>query len=383
MQVELEPKRTKNIEPSPFVHQTAFWGRLKKQLGFEARAFDIVTDHLDYGYEYDDLDPFEENNCRDANTCRDMLVVLRSLGPDVEMAYVPFGPELLPDQENRGPWLEQLSEQLHHYLPKTCAVIRYDLPWQTPWLDDQSCYSQDNIWLGKPKTWVREMRMNFDTKRWNLYKAPTDLLPINTVILDLSLDQDLILKQMKPKTRYNIRLAGRKGVRVREAGIAELPVWYELYCRTAKRHNMLLNDIDYFRSVLEIRAKDSKSPARVSLLLAEVEERVVAGMMMAISGPRATYLYGASSFRSRNFMAPYALQWEAIKKAQKAGCIEYDLFGISPNPDQNHPMYGLYRFKTGFGGDIVRRQGCWDYPINYSQYEQYRSSEINGPAFVG
>ncbi len=374
MRVKLEPKRTKHVEPSPFVHQTAFWGRLKRRHGFEAKAFDIVTDHQDN---------VDKDNDQDTGTSRDMLVVLRSLGPDVKMAYVPFGPELLPDQENRGLWLEKLSEQFHHYLPETCAVIRYDLPWETPWLDEKSCYSNDNVWLGKPKTWVREMRMNFDTSRWNLYKAPTDLLPINTVILDLSPDKDLILKRMKAKTRYNIRLAERKGVRVREAGITELPLWYDLYCQTAKRHGMLLNDINYFRSVLEVRAKDSKSPARVRMLLAEVDERVVAGMMMAVSGPRATYLYGASSTEFRSFMAPYALQWAAIKKAKKAGCSEYDLFGISPGPDKDHPMYGLYRFKTGFGGRIVRRQGCWDYPFNVNKYDMYRASEMNGPAFVG
>lgn len=382
MQVTMEPKRTKHIEPSPFLQQTAFWGRLKKKHGFDAKAFDIIMDALEEPAVNDELYSPERNNSQLACISHDILVVIRSLAPNVYMAYVPFGPELLPDKERRGRWLEQLSERLRPYLPDTCIFIRYDLPWESPWVDDKSCYSDDNIWLGEPKTRVREMRMNFDTKHWNLRKAPTDLLPIDTVILDLNSENDQILKHMKPKTRYNIRLSARKGVRVREASIDELPAWYDIYYETAQRHCMLLNDMDYFKSVLQVRAKDSNSPARIHMLLAEVKKKVVAGMMMAVTGPRATYLYGASSSNFRDYMAPYALQWTAIRKAKEAGCSEYDLFGISPNPDPNHPMYGLYRFKTGFGGSIIHRQGCWDYPFDEVQYEIYRTYEMKGPAFV-
>lgn len=309
---------------------------------------------------------------------RDLLVVLRAIGAGVQMAYVPYGPESLPDEERRGRWLEILSERMRPHLPQNCVFIRYDLPWQSPWVDEPSRYTPDNQWMGAPRVSVREMRMNFDTKHWNLRKAPTDLLPPDTVLVDVTPDRDRILKRMKPKTRYNIRLSARKGVRVRDAGEEGLSAWYNLYRQTARRHGMNLNDPAYFASVFRVRNRDVDSPARVHLLLAESGTKPLAGIILAFSGNRATYLYGASASGQKNLMASYAVQWEAICRAQKAGCTTYDLFGISPNPDPQHPMYGLYRFKTGFGGKMLHRQGCWDYPLDEAAYKAYRASELAG-----
>jgi lipid II:glycine glycyltransferase (peptidoglycan interpeptide bridge formation enzyme) len=92
-------------------------------------------------------------------------------------------------------------------------------------------------------------------------------------------------------------------------------------------------------------------------------------------GKEATYLYGASSNIKRNLMAPYALQWKAIQDAQSSGCIVYDLFGIPPNEDPDHPMAGLYRFKTGFGGSIIHRPGSWDYPCKPLLYTLFKRAE--------
>jgi len=382
MQIALEPKRTKHIEAGIHLQQTAFWGRLKKQQGRQARAFDILEENFKNKGAPGIRFTHELAKRESARASRDMLVVIRSLGPDADMAYVPFGPEWLPDEERRGQWLELLSEQIRPHLPKSCVFIRYDLPWESPWAMDKTRYTENAVWLGKPRTGVREMRMNFDTKHWNLRKAPTDLLPTDTVILDLSTDRDRLLKRMKPKTRYNIRLSARKGVRVRETGIKDLPAWYDIYCETAGRHGMMLNDLDYFKAALEVKASDSGSPASIHLLLAEVDEKPVAGIMLAIAGNRATYLYGASSQKKSHYMPSYAVQWAAICKSKAAGCRDYDLFGISPHPDPYHPMYGLYRFKTGFGGDMIHRQGCWDYPYDKSRYDLYRASEMAGPSFV-
>mgnify|MGYP006291447765 FL=1 len=384
MQLDIRPKRTKHIEPGYYLQQTAFWGRLKKFQGRRARAFDIVQKSPETGIMENARAMADIPHGKiDSGPSRDLLLVFRSLGPTAEMAYVPSGPEFLPNDERRGRYLEKLSERLRPHLPENCVFIRYDLPWQSPWAEDTSRYTEEAVWLGKPRTGIREMRMNFDTRRWNLRKAPTDLLPTDTVILDLDPEPDRLLKRMKPKTRYNIRLSGRKGVSVREAGIRDLPAWYDIYCETAERHGMMLNDLAYFKAVLEVNAADSDSPARIHLLLAEIEGKPVAGIMLAIAGGRATYLYGASSARNSNCMAAYALQWAAIRKAQKAGCRQYDLFGTAPYPDPYHPMYGLYRFKTGFGGHMIHRQGCWDYPFDEARYDLYRASEMTGPAFAG
>ncbi|MFP4531057.1 MAG: lipid II:glycine glycyltransferase FemX [Desulfobacterales bacterium] len=382
MQISVHPKPTKYIEPGIHLQQTAFWGRLKKQQGRKARAFaitptDLPTEALPVTETLHGPAQWEK-----AHASRDMLVVIRSLGAAGSMAYVPFGPERLPDTDRRGRWLEQLSERIRPHLPAHCVFIRYDLPWESPWAADESRYTENDIWMGKPRTGIREMRMNFDTKRWNLRKAPTDLLPTDTAILDVTTDRDRLLKRMKPKTRYNIRLSHRKGVWVREAGIQDLATWYDIYCQTAKRHGMMLNSLHYFKAGLEVKAADTGSPASIHLLLAEVEAKPVAGIILAIAGSRATYLYGASSLRKSHCMPAYALQWAAICKAKAVGCHDYDLFGTAPYPDPYHPMYGLYRFKTGFGGEMIHRQGCWDYPYNESRYDLYRAQEMAGPAFV-
>ncbi|MFW6081110.1 MAG: lipid II:glycine glycyltransferase FemX [Desulfosalsimonas sp.] len=361
--VSLTSKQTRHVKPGLHLQQTAYWGRLKKQQGRQARAFDIEAG--------------KNNPCTG-----DMLVIIRSIGPGSCMAYVPFGPELLPEGVRRGPWLEKLSEELRPGLAENCVFIRYDLPWQSPWVNEPDRYTPDNHWKGAPKARVQEMRMNFDTEHWNLRKAPTDLLPPDTVMVDVRPDRDRILARMKPKTRYNIRLSAKKGVRVYDAGIEGLPAWYELYRQTAARHGMSLNDRDYFESVFSVRNRDVDSPANVHLLLAEAGGKPLAGIILAISGTRATYLYGASSWEHKNMMAPYAVQWEAISLARKMGCREYDLFGVSPVPDPSHPMYGLYRFKTGFGGFMLHRHGCWDYPLDEDAYEVYRTSEMTGNSFL-
>jgi lipid II:glycine glycyltransferase (peptidoglycan interpeptide bridge formation enzyme) len=80
-------------------------------------------------------------------------------------------------------------------------------------------------------------------------------------------------------------------------------------------------------------------------------------------------------------MATYALQWEAIKISKKRGCKEYDMFGVSPNKDENHPLYGLYKFKIGFGGNIFHSLGCWDYPLDQEKYQLYKSLELRTQGF--
>ncbi|MDF1571372.1 MAG: peptidoglycan bridge formation glycyltransferase FemA/FemB family protein [Bacteroidales bacterium] len=89
-------------------------------------------------------------------------------------------------------------------------------------------------------------------------------------------------------------------------------------------------------------------------------------------------LYRKTAKRNkRNYMASYAIQWEAIKTARNNGCNEYDMFGTAPNANQAHPMAGLYRFKSGFGGHLYHRMGCWDYPLNENLYNNFRASELN------
>jgi lipid II:glycine glycyltransferase (peptidoglycan interpeptide bridge formation enzyme) len=124
-----------------------------------------------------------------------------------------------------------------------------------------------------------------------------------------------------------------------------------------------------------------KADDEAKLLIAEKNGRPLAAMFLSSSADRATYLYGASSGEDRNLMAPYALQWEAIRQAREKGCTSYDLFGIAPRPDPDHPMYGLYRFKSGFGGTMIHRQGAWDYPYDERSYGMYIAGESSSQGF--
>jgi lipid II:glycine glycyltransferase (peptidoglycan interpeptide bridge formation enzyme) len=248
--------------------------------------------------------------------------------------------------------------------------------WESPWAKDESCFDCAGNWQGPPARESQEIRLNFETEKWNLKKANTNILPSDTLFIDLTRDEDQLLKEMKPKTRYNIGLAVRKGVVVRRADMRDLDVWYRLYKETCKRNAMFLHGPDYFRAVLRARMEDVRCPAEVELLIAESSGIPLAAMFLVLSGKRATYLYGASSSADRHLMPTYALQWEAIRKAKERGYTEYDMFGVSPNPDPSHPLYGLYRFKTGFGGQLFHRMGCWDYPLDHEAYDMYITSEM-------
>ena len=291
----------------------------------------------------------------------DLLVLIQDTEMGDKIAYVPYGPTIKPSDENKGVFLEELSESLRSYLPTDCVLMRYDLLWESPWAKEASFFDEQGNWVGPPAKENQEIRLNFDTHYWNLKKTNTNLLPSDTLFIDLKKDDDRLLGDMKPKTRYNTRLSFRKGVQVRQAGLDEIGVWYDLYQDTCRRNGMPLHELELFKAVVKAKHSDVSLKGDVQLLIAEIDKKPLAAMFLAYSHRRATYLYGASSSKDRQFMAPYALQWEAMQRAKQKGCTEYDMFGVSPAPDPSHPLYGLYRFKTGFGGTLYHRMGCWDY----------------------
>jgi lipid II:glycine glycyltransferase (peptidoglycan interpeptide bridge formation enzyme) len=360
-------KSRKELLKTSIVQQTAFWSEVKKNMGAEPLAFDFSVSGDRLNIESGRGKAFS-----------DVLVLVSNVGSNSSIAYVPYGPEYEPLQHEQGVFLEELSECIREFLPKNCLMIRYDLLWESFWATDEDYYDEHR-WLGPPDKEFQEIRFNFNTINWNFKKSCTNNLPSSTVFLDLTLDLASIKKSMKPKTRYNTELAGRKGVYVIEAG--DLQTWYALYKETALRNGLYLHSFEYFRTVLGIHSQNTQSPAEVLLLVAMHANQPLAAMFLVISGSRATYLYGASSSRNRNLMAPYALQWHAIKIAKEKNCTEYDMFGIAPQPDPAHPLYGLYRFKTGFGGKIFHTLGCWDYPFDEQGYKFFSFSELQSHGY--
>ncbi|MDD5508340.1 MAG: peptidoglycan bridge formation glycyltransferase FemA/FemB family protein [Bacteroidales bacterium] len=368
---EVHKKDIDELYRTSIVQQTAFWSLVKKKIGQESLALNFKSPKSSL---------FTNANSDD-NIHSDVLVIIQQLNNNDSIAYVPYGPELEPGNEFQGVFLEELSECLRSFLPKNCFMIRYDLCWEVFWAEDRTFFDPQGNLIGEPSVRSQEMRLNFNTIRWNLRKAQSNILPTNTLYLDLQPDLDTIMGRIKPKTRYNIRLSQRKGVVVRIADLADLGIWYDLYKETAIRNGIYLNDIKYFEAILTTKADKTKSPAEVFYLIAESNHKPLAAMFLIISGNRGSYLYGASSSSNRNYMATYALQWEAIKISKEKGCREYDMFGISPNKNITHPLYGLYKFKMGFGGEIFHSLGCWDYPFDAAKYNIFKSLELRTQGF--
>ena len=298
--------------------QSRYWALLKSSFGWKPYFF-----NLDGG---------------------NLTVLVRSFRSLFSLAYIAHAPA-----EKYRNSLVEISLCIKKYLPENCIFIRFDLPWiDVP---------------GPDRPFV---------------KAAADIQPTSTVIVDLTKDTDTILSEMKSKTRYNIRLAGKKGVRVKRCGIETLDKWYEIYRETGTRDKIALHSPDYYRKVFEYAASEGDAGEinpDIRLYMAESEGRYIAGIVTSFYSGKAVYLYGASLNSDREKMPAYALQWKAMCDAKDEGCTEYDMFGIPPADDPDHPMHGLYRFKTGFGGSIIHRAGCYDYPLKPSGYSLYRLAE--------
>jgi lipid II:glycine glycyltransferase (peptidoglycan interpeptide bridge formation enzyme) len=370
MVCRVETKEIEEIEPTNIPTQTAFWGRLKNNQGFIPGGFQLTVSE-------DLLYPGKIGNIKIEE---DILILVRYINRDQCYAYVPYGPKLQPGFENYGKFLEELSEVLRPHLPADCIFIKYDLPWENQWAREEDFFDHGGSWKGPPPTYTQELRLNINTNNWNLQKSPSDILPTNTIFLNLKLREKELLNAMRPKTRYNIRLSERKGVSVGEYGSEKIEEWYRLYSKTALRNNLTLHHRDYFSAILTNQRYLDEN-VRVSLLMADYEGEYLAAMFLILSQERGTYLYGASSSEKRYLMPSYAVQWEAIRKAREFGCTEYDMFGCAPNASSSHPLHGLYRYKRGFGGKLYHRMGCWDYPFLKDDYELVKAQEVNNQSY--
>jgi lipid II:glycine glycyltransferase (peptidoglycan interpeptide bridge formation enzyme) len=178
----------------------------------------------------------------------------------------------------------------------------------------------------------------------------------SSIWVDVSASDDELLARQKQKTRYNIRLAAKKGVTVSRASVDGLDDWYRMYEVTARRDGFVIHDLEYYRSILEILEPRDMA----ALLLAHHDGDLLAGIIVFAFGAKAQYMYGASGNQKRNLMAPYLLQWEGMRWARERGARIYDLWGIPDRLEENEELWGVYRHKRGYGGEIVRYAGAFD-----------------------
>ena len=189
----------------------------------------------------------------------------------------------------------------------------------------------------------------------------------NTVELDVTQDEADLLAAMKSKTRYNIRLAGRKGVVVREATAVDLPVLLQMYQETSERDGFAIRPDAYYLDAWQ----SFLSAGMGQPLIAEYEGEPLGGVFLVRFGDRVIYMYGASTSKERNRMPNYLLQWEAIRWAKAQGAKVYDFWGAPDEFVETDRLWGVWRFKDGFNGQVVRHIGAWDYPQRPLLYKLY------------
>jgi hypothetical protein len=183
------------------------------------------------------------------------------------------------------------------------------------------------------------------------FRPAPQVQPQHTMIVKLEGGEEGVLASFNRGTRYNIRLAEKRGVRVEEGADAE-----ELARQagaSAARQGINLPSASYYRLLLE------KLPW-CRTYVARVEGEPVAAMLVIHHDGRGYYMFSGSNGRHRELKPVYAAKWAAMRAAIQAGCRDYDLWGVPPGPDRSHPWYGLWEFKSGFNGELVEYAGCWD-----------------------
>lgn len=325
--------------PKAHLLQTGTWGTLKSAFGWKAES--VIT-RMDSG-------------------AIGALVLFRRVLPGFSLAYIP-----------RGPIIEQPQEP-RHMLPL----------WNNFWREvDVLCQSRRAVLLKlEPDAWEDEpapfpfAQVTPQDPPAGFRKSTHAVQPPRTIIVSLAGSEEDILARMKQKTRYNIRLAQKKGVVVKPS--SDLAQFNTLMQVTGQRDGFGVHSPEYYQHAYNL----FKESEQCAILSASFEEEPLAALMVFRRGRRAWYLYGASSNNRRELMPTYLLQWEAMRWARQHDCDEYDLWGV-PDLDEatleaqfasrSDGLWGVYRFKRGFGGVVRRSTGSWDRVYLPPVYALYR-----------
>lgn len=275
-------------------------------------------------------------------------MLLRST-PGGTAAYVPRGPVIAPDDDALPALLNALSD---------------------------AAQDRDAIFLKIEPDWPDDSTSVQQLEALGFQHSDQTIQPRSTIILDLQPDEDEIMMGMKSKWRYNVRLAGRKDVEVQRATTEEdLAAFYDLMETTSDRNEFAIHERGYY----EAAWRHFHPPGLAELFLARYADELLAGLMAFRFSTIAYYLYGASSNRHRNRMPNHLLQWRAIQWAKQSGCTHYDFWGIPDEvgeaiargddvEEKRGGMWGVYRFKQGFGGQVVRTVGAFDRVFKPGRY---------------
>jgi peptidoglycan pentaglycine glycine transferase (the first glycine) len=314
--------------------QTTAWARLKNRFGWRShRVWLKLEGQLAAGAQ--------------------ILVRSTAFGL-IRVAYIPHGPLVnWRDDEQVGVLFNQID---HAAFEQGAGLVKMEpMLWQSEMAaDDWEVLCQHHGCISDTDT----------------------IQPPRTVVVDLTSSEEQILARMKQKTRYNIRLASRKGVTVREGSREDIGVFNQLIQQTGLRNEFGVHAPQYYRDAYDLFAPD-----HAALFIAEYQGMPLSTVMVFTHGKRAAYLYGASSDQERQRMPNYAVQWAAMLWAKEKGMIAYDLWGVPDHSEEeleaqfqerNDGLWGVYRFKRGFGGELLRTVGTADRAYNSLVYRLYR-----------
>jgi len=349
MDFELHPGEASNWNdlivtlPGAHIMQTREWGQLKSHFGWQPF----------YGVWRD-----ERGEAAAAALILERVLPLRGLAARLRVLYVPKGP-LLDWQE--ATLRRQVFEDLTRLARQRGAIfIKIDpdvslgrgYPGQPEASDDDAggAVVNDLAQLG-----------------WRLSSEQVQFR--NTFLVDLNPVPEVLLAKMKQKTRYNIHLAERKGVSVRVGTLDDLPLLYQMYAETADRDGFVIREQVYYQRLWSAFIQAGLAEA----LVAEVGGEALAAVVIFRFAGRAWYMSGMSRLAQREKMPNHLLQWRAMLRAREAGAAQYDFWGAPDQLDEKDPLWGVYRFKEGFGGEVIRHIGAWDFPANPLLYPLYTS----------
>ena len=277
------------------------------------------------------------------------MVLFRSLPAGLKIGYIPRGPV--------GEDFSALWPEIHALCRKNHAVFLRVEP---------------DLWQGTPEADGLERSMK------GFIPAFATVQPPRTIMISLEGSEDDWLSRMNQKTRYNIRLSQKKDLTVEDS--LDVSVFHRLMEVTGNRDAFGVHSEAYYRECLERFGEGKKG----RIILVRYQDKPLSALMLFTEGTRGYYLYGASSNEERNRMPNYLAQWTAMKLCKEAGCREYDLWGI-PDEDEatleaqfqerHDGLWQVYRFKRGFGGEVKRTMGSYDYVYMPLLYNMIRKAD--------
>ena len=348
--------------PTPHLLQTYEWGQVKAKYGWE--PIFVIWSNKSFksykSYKSDQLDQLDLSDIIAAALVLKRHIPIGGFAARLNILYIPKGPLMDWSDESLR---EHVLEDLQSFAKRQGAIFMKIDP---------------DVMLGTGIPGSEDAVENNDgqavmsaLKRRGWRFSADQIQFRNTVLIDLSPSEDEMLARMKQKTRYNVRLAGKKGVTVRVGDKNDLPMLYKMYAETSVRDGFVIRDEGYYQTVWRI-FMESTSPT-CEPLIAEVDGEPVAAIFVFYFAGRAYYIYGMSREIHREKMPNYLLQWEAMRRAKAAGCSLYDLWGAPDEFDESDSLWGVFRFKEGLGGEVVRTLGAWDYtpkPFWYKMYSE-------------